>query len=333
MSNKHRSRRCFFRLFLIVPILFIIGMGASIQSQLHQKALNQKLLSAILRNDTPAVLSLLVQGADANTQETVADTRSPWQYLLDFLHRKTVPQQAGKSALLVAFEIQERPDSSLPASEEIRLALVQQGAKVNVHTQDGWTPLLVAIQHDEIRLVAALLDKGAGIKPKDNGGENVLSCTSPGSAVFNLLLERGADADAATPEGYTALIEAINDDNLSAVKRLIAKGVDVNRICLVMDAHTPLMVAAEDGKAALVNELLKAGADVQAKDKEGRTALRLAEAEWASTRKDEVQMEGMMMHTFCNGHFYAIHRTLSHKHQEVIRLLKQSGAKSVPHHV
>lgn len=316
--SHYQSRTLFFCVALLVSLLFKGGMKAWTQQRLsHQKQLNQRLLSAILQNDTPAVLSLLDQGADPNA-EGVAPKSS----------EQTTAQTTELPALLLAGEDQYSPATggTHPASEEIRLALVKHGAEVNVQTENGITPLIIAVQQRDEHLVHVLLDKGAEVNAGAQKGQNILFYTSPESPCFDLLLERGADADRANSDGYTALIRAINEDNLSAVNHLIAKGVDVNRVWLVLDRETPLMLAAEDGKVDIVNALLKAGADVQAKDKKGRTALQLAEAEWAERRKTGTTLTGGRMHIESGENSYALSRTYSDKHQEVIRLLRQAGA-------
>ena len=73
----------------------------------------------------------------------------------------------------------------------------------------------------------------------------------------------------------TAHAESLHDaafkGDLSQVKRLIAKGVDVNTI--QNDGATALMLAVNKGRGSIIQILLAKGADVNAKTNKGWTAL------------------------------------------------------------
>ena len=64
-------------------------------------------------------------------------------------------------------------------------------------------------------------------------------------------------------------------DDAETAAALLAAGADVN--AATAKGVTALMRAAATGNAALVQRLLDAGADVRATDSEGNTALRLAD--------------------------------------------------------
>ena len=73
------------------------------------------------------------------------------------------------------------------------------------------------------------------------------------------------------------LVDAINRGDTDAVKSLLLRGAPVNG----KDEHwerTPLIMAAMNGYAEIVSILLKRGADPNAVDIEGWTALRYANA-------------------------------------------------------
>lgn len=112
-------------------------------------------------------------------------------------------------------------------------------------------------------------------------------------------LERLSRAYAGHPLGASALAGALRTaviyERPQMVKLLLAWGADPNAGRL-----RPLADAAREGEAEMVLMLLEAGADVNAVDEEGRTALDCAES-WAGS---------------------------SGGHDEVIELLKARGAKS-----
>jgi ankyrin repeat protein len=70
------------------------------------------------------------------------------------------------------------------------------------------------------------------------------------------------------------LIAAASDGDANAVQVLLARGADVN--AKTNNGQTALMLASGYRHLDVVQALLAAGADVNAKDSRGRTALSLA---------------------------------------------------------
>ena len=134
--------------------------------------------------------------------------------------------------------------------------------------------------------------------------------------IFQLLIQHVTQPNAANESGDTLLMAAVDMDDLDSVKRLVAKGADVNAkmkqffvganalyfaasqggitgkdpspITLFLLAHkaevngqtdrgeTPLIEAAQFGKIETVKALLAHGADPSLRNKLGLTALRMA---------------------------------------------------------
>jgi ankyrin repeat protein len=94
------------------------------------------------------------------------------------------------------------------------------------------------------------------------------------SAVKKLISD-GADVNATDSSGRTALVEAAWGGHNDVVKYLIEKGANVNTGDNV--GYTALMRASEEGHAAVVSTLVQKGADVNICGKvRGTTALMLA---------------------------------------------------------
>src|SRR5690606_36221286 len=86
-----------------------------------------------------------------------------------------------------------------------------------------------------------------------------------------LLLERGADANAAEANGTTALHWAVNRGDRELVAALIKAGADVN--ARNASGASAMSEAALLGDTQLLSLLLEAGADVESPNADGMTAL------------------------------------------------------------
>lgn len=164
--------------------------------------------------------------------------------------------------------------------------LIANGAEVDAEDEHGNTPLHLATKHVEVTKV--LVDHGADLNARDQGGRTALQeAVSYGTReVVDLLVDRGAEID---------LHLAAYIGRLDKVKELVAGGADVNLGHNQLDesiikglsavypeaaeeksthrADTPLHRAVQGGHADVVDCLLSAGADLEAQDVEGRTAL------------------------------------------------------------
>ncbi|MEW5925833.1 MAG: ankyrin repeat domain-containing protein, partial [Candidatus Zixiibacteriota bacterium] len=70
-----------------------------------------------------------------------------------------------------------------------------------------------------------------------------------------------------------ALVTAASEGSLVEVLKLLAKGADINHVGDLEGGMTALQSAAKYGHADLVELLINKGADIEAKDNDGRTVL------------------------------------------------------------
>ena len=167
------------------------------------------LVRAVASNDLKAVTALLAQGADANVKNSVE-----------------------MPVLVMAIR-----RGSAPVVE----ALLKHGADPNVRMVDtDLTPLLQAVGLDapvraEIAkaLVAAGADLNAASRKKDTGlfGVTPLMVAAANGCddLVQLFLDKGADINVKTPEGFTALSLAKSfgvhkEDNQGVIRKLEAAG-------------------------------------------------------------------------------------------------------------
>ena len=92
--------------------------------------------------------------------------------------------------------------------------------------------------------------------------------------IARLLLEHGADVDAARGPGVTPLMSAAAAGRTECVKLLLEHGADPNARDLP-DGRTALHRAALEEDPAIARALLEHGAEVNATDTRGNTPLRL----------------------------------------------------------
>jgi len=155
--------------------------------------------------------------------------------------------------------------------------LLEKGADVNACTRRNVTPLHIAAacaQHDVVEL---LLDNGAQIDAQDEGGRTplLMAIGAEDDATAELLLDRGADVNVPDARGRTALHMAVWHDSPLA-GRFIEEGADVNAAADESEGGaTPLHIAARYGRDAMIRLLVENGADVNARDVLGMTALHL----------------------------------------------------------
>lgn len=135
------------------------------------------------------------------------------------------------------------------------------------------TLLMYAAFHGDRELVEWLISRGADLNAVSRYGETALRLAIKSSArdVVNYLLGQGASLDA----GRGALIPAVETDDVALVRELIRRGADVNRPARISSSSqpvTPLSQAAALASPSMVEFLLGSGAHINhAPRLDGRT--------------------------------------------------------------
>lgn len=144
--------------------------------------------------------------------------------------------------------------------------LIKQGLDVNVVQPDGATALHWAAHWNDVATARALLTAGARANATNDlrVAPLTLACTNASASMVQVLLEGGADANTTTAAGETALMTCSRSGNIEAVRALISRGAKVDK-SEPERLQGPLMWAAAHDHADVIDELVKAGADVNAR--------------------------------------------------------------------
>jgi len=156
-------------------------------------------------------------------------------------------------------------------------ALIKSAADVNSPGRDSMTPLLWAVQGNDIEMARALLDAGADPNVANRYGITPLwlATTNRSPSLVALLLKHGADAAKALPHGETALMAAARAGDAESVHLLLDAHLDPNAR-EATQGETALMWAAAENHADTIRVLVAGGADPNL----ASNALDLAPMDW-----------------------------------------------------
>lgn len=225
---------------------------------------------------------LLDSGADLGTTDARGFT--PLLYAVHRGHGEIV-------RLLISRDAGLDPARAMGGVSPVQLALMNDDAELAALLVDagapfdpdlpslmGARPLELAIATGKTGAAEYLLDLGADASARCRNGRSFLAeAATRGRAVLvDLLLARGAAVDADEPEGRTALAQAVGRGDAAVVRSLVAAGA---RTDVVVEPLTQnlLHLAGVAGHVEVTEQLLAAGAELDARDGSGNTSLDLAE--------------------------------------------------------
>jgi len=228
-------------------------------SNVNQKDVdgNSALVLAILNKHYDLAKVLISRGADVNASNK--EGRSPLFSAVEIRNEEYSPRPALK-------------DEDKTTAMDIIKALIDKGANVNAQLIDS-VPLHKFAQDMGDKTMAA----GATAFMRAARGADV--------ETMKLLLDKGADPKLANKDGLTALLVAAGvgwadkvrstePQALAAVKLCVDRGLDIN--AATDRGETALHGAALRGANTIITYLVEKGAKLDAKNKQGFTALDVA---------------------------------------------------------
>jgi ankyrin repeat protein len=281
----------------------LIDAGADVNAKEHLRE-TTALIWAAEQNHADAIKLLASKGADINVQgkkftpkkQYGANTEGKATSYVGGLTPIVIAAREGAlDSIKVLIDLKANPDNpSADGSTALLVAvqnghydvanyMVEHGADINKQNDKGWSPLYLAVKHRTVEtgtipvpnadqalpFVKVLLDRGVNVN------------TRTGS---NTEIRNGQRATWLNEAGATPFLRAALCGDIEVMKLLLAKGADPN--INTDDGTTPLMAAAgvgySDGFIHDISEettigamrlILDLGADVNAQNKRGLTAL------------------------------------------------------------
>lgn len=194
----------------------------------------------------------------------------------DRVSQTATPESAQRFLKLRGYEFNEQGFFAAAQARDLMAinAFFDAGINGNATDNDGRTVLSYAAARGDLEVVKALLSRGADPNVKDKRGYTALShaVEAKYDAVTDVLLNRpDLDPDSRGLNDRPVLIAFAWRNEKERVEKLLARGADVN--AQDADGDTALHGAAQSGDVDIVGLLLDKGANPNAKNRQGGTPL------------------------------------------------------------
>lgn len=202
-------------------------------------------------------------------------------------------------------------------------AFFDGGINPNAQNSDGRTVLIAAAARGDLEVTNTLLARGVDPNVKDKRGYTALSHAIEAmyEEVVDALLNRPEiDANSRGLNGRPALSAYVWRDDKARVEKLLARGADVNAVD--NDGDTALHGAAQSGNVEIVRLLLDKGANPNAKNKVGGTPLMWAAVYGHTDAARSLLSKGADASLKDNDGITAVEWAVRNKRDNVVQLLR-----------
>ena len=146
---------------------------------------------------------------------------------------------------------------------------LEDGVGLNATNKQGYTALHIAVRRGQKDAVALLVDKGANVNAQHKG-KTSLDFAGKQEEIKTLLREKGGKTGREL-KAAGSIFSAAKSGLMDAVKTHLTAGADVN--AKNDNGYTAMHLAAKNGHVEVVGLLLQAKADITIASKSGKTAL------------------------------------------------------------
>jgi len=249
----------------------LIKHGANVNLMDNRK--RTALMSAVLADKPRMVHMLVLNNAnidlsdnEGNSAILVAASRGNTGLVKLFLeHGSSVnaTDAMGNTPLLIALH---------KNFDDMAELLIAKNADLNKSDNNGETPLMVAAKKGHIKFVKTIVEKGASIDSADKNGDTALILAKRENRhdIVLYLLNKDALIEKRSEQDEIMAYAALNNYH-DIAGNLIQRQISVNR--RFSDGLFPLWYAVRNGNAKMIEMFLNAGADLEAKNKDGETVL------------------------------------------------------------
>jgi ankyrin repeat protein/L-ascorbate metabolism protein UlaG (beta-lactamase superfamily) len=211
--------------------------------------------------------------------------------------------------------------------KELMEFLIQKGANIDALDAEGRTPLIGAIMSRKPELAHTLVNRGADVKIKSKEGASAIIYTlffGP-EDLIEPLLDHGQNVNERFIGGVTLMQGAAAMGNINAMKILFEHGADVNAIS--ERGETALYFGVREGKTEIVEWLFSHGAKAQGKiEGSGRNLLHLATLNGFADIVELLVDNRMDLDSTDSFGKTALQYASKYGHKKIVSLLKKNGA-------
>ena len=254
----------------------LLGVASSVVSA--QNATDTRVVNAAQKQDKTLLTSLLQNGAYVGGTQPDGTTALHWavnwgdldsaELLMLFGADLNAKNDYGTTPLLLACE---------KGNAAMVEKLLAKGANPNVASPVGETPLMHCARTGNVAAVKSLLARKADVNGKDREEQQTAlmwAAAQKHADVVKALIDGGADIHAKSRGGFTPMMFAARVGAIEVADVLVAAKSDINEVGPF--GMTPLILASASGQSDFAIKVLDKGANANAKDQHGATAMHYA---------------------------------------------------------